>query len=139
MAAGIRLETGKKHSAFISLRDEDKKDMPELARLLKKLGFTIYGTMGTVGAVEGAIAVPKIGEGRPDALELIESSTVTLVINSPRHGGAANTDGFRMRRASIISGIPCITNVSTAQELLKAMLELREKELDIRRVEEYAG
>jgi carbamoyl-phosphate synthase large subunit len=139
LAAGIRLETGKKHSAFISLRDEDKKDMPELARLLKKLGFTIYGTMGTVGAVEGAIAVPKIGEGRPDALELIESSTVTLVINSPRRGGAANTDGFRMRRASIISGIPCITNVSTAQELLKAMLELREKELDIRRVEEYAG
>jgi len=139
LAAGVRVDDGKERSAFISLRDEDKAEVPQLAKLLKKLGFSIYGTMGTVGAVEGAIPIPKIGQGHPDALELIESGMVTLVINSPRHGGAANTDGFRMRRASILSGIPCITNVSTAQELLKAMLELREKELDIRSVDEYLG
>ncbi|MDD5340365.1 MAG: carbamoyl-phosphate synthase large subunit [Candidatus ainarchaeum sp.] len=139
LAAGIRLEEGKAHSAFLSVRDEDKKDVPKLAALLKTLGFAIYGTLGTVGSIPGAITIPKIGKGHPDAVELIESGTITLVVNTPTRGGAANTDGFRMRRASIEMGIPCITNISTAHELLKAMGELRKKELDIRRVDEYAN
>lgn len=138
LAAGIRLEEGKAHSAFLSVRDEDKKDVPKLAALLKKLGFAVYGTLGTVGSIKGAIAIPKIGKGHPDVVELIESGTITLVVNTPTRGGAANTDGFKMRRASIEMGIPCITNISTAYELLRAMDELRKKELDIRRVDEYA-
>ena len=138
LAAGVNLETEKEHSAFISLRDEDKKDVPRLAANLKRLGFRIYGTLGTVGGIEGAITIPKIGRGHPDVVELIESGTITLVINTPTKGGGAHTDGFRMRRASILSGIPCITNISTAQELLKAMLGLQKKELDVRRADEYA-
>ncbi|MFH0737499.1 MAG: carbamoyl-phosphate synthase large subunit [Candidatus Micrarchaeota archaeon] len=137
LAAGVKLQDGKR-SAFISVRDEDKKSIPALAKMLTCLGFKIYGTMGTVGSVDGAITIPKIGRGHPDAVELIESGTITLVINTPTKGGAANTDGFRMRRASIVSGIPCITNISTAEELLKAMLELTEKELDIRPVDKYS-
>ncbi len=137
LAAGIKLDIEKKHSAFISLREEDKKEVQKLATLLETLGFSVYGTMGTVGAVKGAIAVPKIGRGHPDAVELIESGTISLVINSPTKGGAANTDGFKIRRASIQMDIPCITNVSTAYELLKAMEMLRKKELEIRRVDEY--
>jgi carbamoyl-phosphate synthase large subunit len=137
LAASIRLEDDRKHSAFVSLRDEDKPQFPEFAKLLQKLGFTIYGTLGTIGSVPGAIVVPKIGRGHPDVLELIDSGTITLVVNTPTKGGRANTDGFRMRRASIQGGIPCITNISTASELLKAMSELKKKELEVKRVEEY--
>jgi carbamoyl-phosphate synthase large subunit len=138
LAAGVRMEDGKRHSAFISLNDEDKLGVPRLAALLKKLGFTIYGTLGTVGSVDGAIAIPKIGHGHPDPVELIESGTITLVINTPTKGGRAHTDGFRMRRAGIQMGIPCITNINTAYELLKAMDELKKRELEIRRADEYA-
>jgi carbamoyl-phosphate synthase large subunit len=137
LAAGIRFEDSKKQSAFISLRDEDKPRALEIAELLDRLGFTIYGTLGTVGSIPGAIAIPKIGQGHPDVIELIESGTITLVLNTPTKGGRSNTDGFRMRRSGIQSGIPCITNINTAFELLKAMDELRKKELDIRRVDEY--
>jgi carbamoyl-phosphate synthase large subunit len=137
LAAGIRIGDDGKQSAFISLRDEDKPRAQEMAKLLRKLGFSIYGTLGTVGSIESAIAIPKIGHGHPDVLELINSGTITLVINTPTRGGRSSTDGFRMRRASIQSGIPCITNVNTASELLKAMDELRKKELEIRRVDEY--
>lgn len=137
LSAGIRLEEGREHAAFLSLRDEDKKHVPKLAELLRKLGFSIYGTMGTVGSVPGAIPIPKIGQGHPDAVELIESGTLTLVINTPRKGGASHTDGFKMRRSSIQSNIPCITNISTAYELLKAMNELRKKELEVRPADEY--
>jgi len=137
LAAGIRLEDGKKHSAFLSVRDEDKKDIPKLAALLKKLGFSVYGTMGTVGSVEGSIAIPKLGQGHPDVVELIESGTITLVINTPTKGGRSHTDGFKMRRASLQSGIPCITTMNTAFELLKAMEYLQKKELELEPVHTY--
>jgi carbamoyl-phosphate synthase large subunit len=136
LAAGIRLDDGERN-AFISLRDEDKPQVPEIAELLRSLGFKVYGTIGTVGSVEHAITMPKIGRGHPDVVELIESGTISLVINTPTKGGAANTDGFKIRRASILNGIPCITNISTAKELLKAMKILQKSELDIRRVDEY--
>ncbi|MFH0884983.1 MAG: carbamoyl-phosphate synthase large subunit [Candidatus Micrarchaeota archaeon] len=138
LAAGIRLDGNEAPNAFISLRDEDKAQVLELSENLKKLGFGIYGTLGTVGGVEGAIPIPKIGNGHPDVVELIESGTITLVINTPTKGGGAHTDGYKIRRSSIRSGIPCITNVSTAKELLKAVLVLKKKELDIRRADEYA-
>lgn len=138
LAAGVRLPEGKKHSAFISVNDDDKQYVPKLAALLKKLNFTIYGTMGTVGEIAGAVTIPKIGHGSPDVVELIDSGVVDLVINTPTKGGGAHTDGFKMRRASIMMGIPSITNVNTAYEFLKALVELQKKELDIRRVDQYS-
>ena len=135
LAAGIRIE---KPAAFISLRDEDKKQVAALSKSLAKLGFKIYGTMGTVGSIEGAIPVPKIGRGHPDAVELIESRSVGLVINTPTKGGRSNTDGFKMRSASIKAGIPCITDVSTASELLKAIIQLQKKDLHILPFDKYS-
>ena len=70
-------------------------------------------------------------------MELINSGTVTLVINTPTKGGKANTDGFRIRRASIQMNIPCITNLNTAYELLKALEEQKKHPLEIKAFDEY--
>ncbi len=137
LAAGISLDHDKP-AAFISLNDSDKEKVPELSGLLKNLGFKIYGTIGTVGSIEGAITVPKIGRGTPNALELIESGIVNLVINTPTKGGLSHTDGFKMRRASIQNGIPCITSINTVFELLKAIHTLRESELELRPFDQYS-
>ncbi len=137
LAAGITVSS-EKRAVFISLKDSDKSLIPKLEPLLKKLGFMVYGTIGTVGSVEGAITVPKIGVGNPDAPELIQSGIVNLVINTPTKGGRANTDGFKIRRASIQKGIPCITNISTAFELLKALEILSKKDLEIRPADSYS-
>ena len=126
---------------LLSLRDEDKPYVNGLAALLKKLDFKIYGTHGTIKDIEGAHSVPKIGkgDGKPDILDLIVNKQVSLVINTPTKGGRANTDGFRIRRTCLEKGIPCITNVNTTFELLKALIELKEKnlELEVRHIEEY--
>ncbi|MBD3210115.1 carbamoyl-phosphate synthase large subunit [Candidatus Micrarchaeota archaeon] len=137
LAAGVGIEK-ERPAAFLSLRDQDKHCVPEFASLLKRLGFAIYGTMGTVGPVEGAVGVAKIGQGHPDVLDLIDSGTVNLVVNTPTRGGLAHTDGFRMRKASIQKGIPCITNITTAFELMKALDRL-EEEFEVRTVEEWRG
>ncbi len=135
LAAGIKVKVG---AAFISLRDEDKKHTEKISNLLKKLGFSIYGTLETVGSIESAVAISKIGKGHPDAVELIQSGTVTIVINTPTKGGRANTDGFKMRRSCIQMNIPCITNISTAFELLKAIDELRTQQLEVKPFDKYS-
>jgi carbamoyl-phosphate synthase large subunit len=129
--------TCQKPSAFLSLREEDKKMAKELAGLLNELGFCICGTDGTVSLIKGAKPIPKIGKGSPDVLEIIHSGTVCLVINTPTKGGSSQSDGFKIRRAAIEQGIPCITNINTAFEFLKAMKELKNTRLDVRKFHEF--
>ncbi|MDO8553372.1 MAG: carbamoyl-phosphate synthase large subunit [Candidatus Micrarchaeota archaeon] len=142
LAAGVKIKPVKSGTvtALLSLREEDKVYLDSLSALLRSLDIEIYGTPGTATLVKGAKSVPKIGKGDKtnlDVLETIKSGGISLVINTPRKGGKPNTDGFRIRRACIEKGIPCITNVQTAFELLKAMVELKKKELEVKDIAEY--
>jgi len=137
LAAGIKIED-EKPTAFLSLCEEDKKHVPELSKLLQDLGFSIYGTRGTVCNIPDAVAIPKIGKGQPDVLETIRSGEISMVINTPRKGGMSHTDGFKIRRAAVEQGIPCLTNMNTAFELLKALKKLKDEPLEVRTLEEWA-
>jgi carbamoyl-phosphate synthase large subunit len=138
MAAGVSMkQAGNVPVAFLSLRDEDKKMVPELAKVLASLGFEVCGTKGTVEGIPGACPIPKIGQGSPDVLDTIRSRKVGIIINTPRKGGSSSTDGFKIRRAAIEQGIPCLTNINTAFEFLKALKELKDKPLEVRTVEEW--
>jgi carbamoyl-phosphate synthase large subunit len=136
LAAGIRID-GEKPTAFLSLREDDKRHVPELSKLLKDLGFSICGTRGTVCDVSDAVAIPKIGKGQPDVLETIRSGKISMVVNTPRKGGSSHTDGFKIRRAAIEKGIPCLTNMNTAFELLKALKKLKDEPLEVRTLGEW--
>jgi carbamoyl-phosphate synthase large subunit len=135
LAAGISVKPG---GALLSLRDPDKERVPELAEMLEELSFEIYGTKGTISRITNATITPKIGKGNPDLLETIRSGKISLIINTPRKGGVSHTDGFKIRRAAIEQGIPCITNINTAFELLKAMHKLQTEILELRTVDEWA-
>lgn len=137
LSAGVKLNTATGGKVLLSLRDEDKKETDKLAKLLKDSGYEIYGTEGTIQGIQGAKVVPKIGKGKPDVLDMIIEREVDLVINTPRRGGVSTSDGFKIRRTSIEKGIPCITNIRTAFELLKALKELKNKELEIGEIREY--
>ncbi len=140
MAAGISMKQGGNAPvAFLSLRDEDKRMVPELAKVLESLGFEVCGTKGTVEGIPGACMIPKIGQGSPDVLDTIRSRKVGIIINTPRRGGSSSTDGFKIRRAAIEQGIPCLTNINTAFEFLKALKELKDKPLEVRTVEEWTS
>ncbi len=138
LAAGIRID-GEKPRAFLSLREDDKRHVPELSKLLKDLGFSICGTRGTVCDILYAATIPKIGKGQPDVLETIRSGKISMVINTPRKGGSSHTDGFKIRRAAVEKGIPCLTNMNTAFELLKALKKLKDEPLEVHALGEWAG
>ncbi len=105
-------------TAFISARDADKPAAVALAARLARAGIELIATAGTAAALAAAgLAVRpvlKISEGTPHVGDLIEAGEIDLVINTPRGGHGARTDGFEIRAAAIRAGIPCITTIEAA-------------------------
>ncbi|MDD2655715.1 MAG: carbamoyl-phosphate synthase large subunit [Candidatus ainarchaeum sp.] len=143
-ASGISLPKG--GAVLLSLRKEDREDGVEITRKLAGMGFEIYATPGTGVALTRAANVnvakrmgEKCEQGEMDVLQLISSGEVQLVVNTPTKSGNSFSDGFKIRRRSIEKGIPCVTNIRTAMEFVKALEKLRGREPEVRRLGEYGG
>src|SRR5690606_32232669 len=85
-------------TAFISARDADKPRAVAVAARLAGAGLRLVATAGTAAALAAAglqvRAVRKISEGSPHVGDLIRAGEVALVVNTPRRGHGARTDGF---------------------------------------------
>jgi carbamoyl-phosphate synthase large subunit len=114
-AAGTRLPGS--GAIFISMRDRDKRAIIFPAKRLMELGFEIYSTAGTAKVLRTngvpAHTVAKIHEGTPDVVDLVTEGKVDLVLNTPV-GRQYRADGYQIRTASVLHGVPCITTLSGA-------------------------
>ncbi len=128
--------------ALCSVADVDKAEVLPIIAQLSSLGFTIYATAGTAGALASAgisaVSVGKIGHGRPNVIDVIEDGRVSIVINTVSNfgtdeldfradGGAVAAvgrtvkDGYRIRLAAEQRRIPCCTSLDTAAALVDAI------------------
>ncbi len=111
--------------AFISARDADKPEAVALAARLARAGLTLFATAGTASALAAAglrvERVNKISEGGRHVGDLIEAGAIDLVVNTPRGGQGARTDGYEIRAAAIRAGIPCITTIEAARAAAAAI------------------
>ncbi len=147
LAGGFTLpvQSGKA-AVLISLRDEDKQYALSLERLLRELGFEVFATPGTAKYMTNPIIVQKLktkdAKHETDSedttvFDVIGGGQISLIINTPKKGGVYQTDGFKIRRMAIERGIQCITNIRTALELVKAMKEIKENEIEINALGNY--
>jgi len=115
LAAGQRLPIA--GTVFMSVNDHDKRHVAGVARDLATAGLKILATRGTAATLREAgipvEAVFKVNEGRPNIVDLIKTSKVDLVINTPL-GRESFYDEKSIRRAAIRYGVPCITTLSAA-------------------------
>jgi carbamoyl-phosphate synthase large subunit len=140
LAAGDRLpESG---CVFMSLADRDKPTGLRAAQRFHDLGFTIAATAGTADHLEAnnvpvAHRIAKVGDatGR-DAVELIASGEVQLVVNSPR-GRGARADGEHIRAAASVHHVPCLTTAAAAEAAAEGIGERGRSELAVRTLQEY--
>jgi len=108
------------------------------------MGYRIWATAGTAGALTAAgipsQRVKKIGEGSPHIVDFIREGKVDLVINTVTRGKEPNRDGFRIRRAAVEMGIPCLTSLDTARALLESLSALAEgKGMEVEALQDYLG
>jgi carbamoyl-phosphate synthase large subunit len=126
-----------------SIADPDKAEALPILFQLSALGFTLYATAGTVAMLAeagiSAVAVGKLGHGRPNVIDVIDEGHVQLVINTVSHlftdeldydsegdslvaaAGRTVKDGYRIRLAAEQHRIPCCTSLDTAAALVDAM------------------
>ena len=122
----------------ISLKDGDKERAAPLAEKLHQLGYTVYATPTTATFLGNNVHVlKKIAEGEPNIISEIKKGSIKLVFNTPKKGKIANTDGFRIRRACLENGIPCITSFEACEALVSALEAASKKKISVKRIDEY--
>ncbi|TMK89522.1 MAG: carbamoyl-phosphate synthase large subunit [Actinobacteria bacterium] len=140
MAAGDRLpDSG---TVLFSLADRDKPGGTVAARRFVELGFSVVATPGTASYFE-ARGVPvestivKLGEAvGTDAVELLSSGKVDLVVNTPR-GRGPRADGAYIRTAANVHSVPCLTTVAAALAAAGGIADWTTHGLSVRSLQEF--
>ena len=113
--------------------------MAGLARRLVDLGFELMATSGTAEAISQSgikvETVKKLQEGHPNLLDHLIDGRVQLIFNTPR-GKGARTDEGRIRAASVLYGVPCITTLPAAEACVRAMEGLRSEPMKVQAMQD---
>jgi carbamoyl-phosphate synthase large subunit len=101
LGASDQIPTG--GTAFISVRERDKSQLPTLAANLAELGFKLVATQGSAKIIsEAGIAVQtvnKVQEGRPHIVDMIKSDKIDLIVNTTE-GRQAISDSSTIRSSA---------------------------------------
>ena len=158
IAAGVEVPA-QDGAAFVTIADRDKEEALPIVQQLGALGYSFYATEGTARLLRqhdlsvtsvprishgGATSVPSgAGQDGSEIIRLIRSKTVQLVINTitggtgQAPGGIEVQDGFRIRRAAVETGIPCLTSLDTARAVVEALSDA--SNYSVRPFAEYRG
>lgn len=122
---------------LVSIGADYKIKLLPALKALEEQGWDLYATEGTHDFLSkrgvGSVSVHKVGEKyEPNVATLIAQKKVDLIINIPKAGGSALTEGFKIRRLAIDHHIPLITNLQLAAIFLQCLAELDVEGLPIR-------
>ncbi|MDY7232953.1 carbamoyl-phosphate synthase large subunit [Hyalangium rubrum] len=138
LAAGVKLPRAGK--VFISVKDDDKPAVVDLAKRLRAMGHELVATAGTHAylATKGIQAqlVQKVKEGRPNIVDKIVDGAIVLLINTT-FGKQEIADSFTIRREALMHGVPYYTTVQAARMAVGALESLRRTELSVKPLQEY--
>jgi AICAR transformylase/IMP cyclohydrolase PurH (only IMP cyclohydrolase domain in Aful) len=125
---------------FVTVNDHDKANVVPIARRFHGLGFRIFATDGTARYLRArgvpAERVLKVHEARPNAIDLLVSGRVQLLINTPL-GKLSQQDDYVIRRAALQHRVPYTTTLSGASAACDAIIALKSRAGDVRPLQEW--
>ncbi|MCD4799924.1 MAG: carbamoyl-phosphate synthase large subunit [Methanosarcinales archaeon] len=125
---------------FMSIRDQDKPVLVQIARKIADAGLEIIATSGTVRYLSGkgfdVTEIKKVHDGSPNVIDLMRKEDVGLVINTPT-SKMSYKDGRGIRRAAVDYAIPYITTIQAAMAAADAIEAMSKEELVIKSIGEY--
>jgi carbamoyl-phosphate synthase large subunit len=137
MASGFRIPT--EGTVFISVNDNDKKEMLPLAKDLAEMGFEILATRGTASFLKAAgikaRMVYKVNEGRPNVVDLIKNGKISVVFNTPL-GKESHFDDSAIRKSATLHGLMAVTTLTGAAATVSAIRAVRERSMDFLSLQE---
>ncbi|MGL5810328.1 MAG: carbamoyl-phosphate synthase large subunit [Nocardioides sp.] len=136
---------------FVSMANRDKRTMIFPVKRLADLGFEVVATQGTAevlwrNGIEATV-VRKHFEGagpngEPTTISLIGQGAIDLIVNTPHGsagGRAARIDGYEIRTAAVMAGVPCITTVQGLGAAVQGIEALRAGVVGVRSLQDWAA
>ncbi len=113
-----------KGNVFVSVKDNDKKYLPDLCSKLANLGFAIVATKGTAEALKdtniNVKIINKVLEGRPHIVDAILNKEVDMIINTTE-GRQSIKDSFSIRRSALEHSIFFTTTISGGFAIVESL------------------
>ncbi len=135
-----------KGTAFVSLANRDKRSAIFPVKRLSDLGFDIVATEGTADILQrNGVPVRVIRKqfegagpnGEPTAVDAINNGEIDLIINTP-YGVGPRKDGYEIRTAAVLRGVPCITTVQGLAAAVQGIDSLLHDQPVVKSIQEYA-
>ena len=137
MAAGNDLPIA--GTAFISVKDKDKKNALNFAKKLKELNFKLCATSGTAKYLNtngiNCKKINKVREGSPHIVESLNAKNIELVINTTE-GSKSISDSYSLRRSALVNKIPYCTSLAAANACVEAINSLKNKKITVKAIQE---
>jgi carbamoyl-phosphate synthase large subunit len=130
-----------KGRVFVSVANRDKRAMLFPVKRLADLGFEVLATEGTADVLRRngvqATVVGKHSEGQgDDVVPMILRGEVDLVFNTP-FGVGPRLDGYEIRTAAVMQGVPCITTIQGAAACVQGIEALVRGDIGVRSLQEH--
>ncbi|OUW95068.1 MAG: carbamoyl phosphate synthase large subunit [Pelagibacteraceae bacterium TMED237] len=123
-----------KGNVFISVDDDNKKDIIQIAEKLKNLKFNLIATKGTAKLLndEGILTqkINKVKEGSPHIVDSLIKNEIDLVINTTKSQSSVK-DSYSIRRTSLMYNIPYYTTVAGAKIAVDAIEHIEKNDFKI--------
>lgn len=124
----------KSGTVFISVSDQDKRQVAFMAKKLADMKFNVFATKGTAKVLRAAgitaTIVDKHHEGENNALTLVKKGEINLIINTPS-GKKSQSDMRAIRAAAILHNIPCITTLQGAWAAVNGIESMLNEEFTV--------
>ncbi len=120
IAAGQKLTH--EGAVLMTVRDNDKRELLDIADKFLGLGFKLYATPGTANflnqhMIPASVAHHASEEGPNNVIDLLNSGKISYVISTSKKGRSPQKDSVKLRRKAVEHGIVCLTSLDTAKAL----------------------
>jgi carbamoyl-phosphate synthase large subunit len=131
---------------FVSLANRDKRAAIFPIKRFFDLGFKILATPGTAQVLRrhgiDVTDVRKHHEGRgphdePTTVDVIRAGDVDLIVNTP-YGVGPRVDGYEIRTAAVLHGVPIITTVQGLSAAVQGIEAMRNADPGVRSLQDHA-
>ncbi len=124
------------NKVLATINNNDKAEFLAIAKNMNKLGCKLVATNGTAKMLltEGIDVeiVNKIGEEKPNIIDIIRSKSIDMIINTATKGNDSQRDGFKIRRTAVESGVSIMTSLDTFSGMVEVMKRgLKIEDLDV--------
>jgi len=135
-----------KGRVFVSVANRDKRHLVFPVKRLADLGFEVLATDGTAEVLRRngvtATVVRKNSEGRgangePTVVDRIHAGDVDLIVNTPFGNSGPRLDGYEIRTAAVLRGVPCLTTVQALAAAVQGIEALRGGEVGVAPLQEH--